>query len=253
MPVNDGVYYYTVPEQQIITPQSDEGYTVIRTYSVSLDANTSTGLYKSFAESESTNPRYINFEIRITKHYATAEDIPEYVAILNYALENWPSLSSAQLQELATSGIFASDFDLFTKQINDQTQTIYNIMTTSNTKLSLFLDDTYPNEVEHRFFKSINVTGTKDNIFYKIIDSNPNDTIDKMVLFADKAGRFGNHLFNTNDWAPYGSTIEFFDVDGKRLTPGDPVDTGTSDILYVPTDFNDVAETTMLYQSRLER
>ncbi|MCQ3914259.1 MAG: hypothetical protein MJ201_00205 [Mycoplasmoidaceae bacterium] len=73
-------------------------------------------------------------------------------------------------------------------------------MTTTDTPLSLYLDtDEFKDDLEHRFFKSVNVTATKDNIFYKIIDSNPEDTIDTMVLFSDPSGRRGNQLFSAND------------------------------------------------------
>lgn len=253
-PTGVGTYQFSIPQQQIVPidptdPLTD--YNVIRTYDVSLDPNTSTGLYKFFAESSATDPKYINFQIRTVHYYESGIYIPDEVQEFSTLLNNWDSLTDADLQRLCEINIFVSDNDVFLAQLNDQTQIIYNIMTTTNTKLALYLDEHYANEVEHRFFKSLNVTGTKDNIFYKIIDSNPTDTIDKMVLFADKANRTGNYLFNSNDWAPYNSQIEFYDQTGALLDPGSPVITGTTDLLFVPSNFNDVALNTLYTRDRL--
>lgn len=236
-------YYCEIPEQTIF--DSERGHVAIRTYHIKLDAQTSTGLYKSFADAPS-DPKYVDFYVKVSHTYETT--IPENVRNYQTILGRWDNLQPGDSTALATYNFFHDDFEKFSQALNNQTQTIYNIMTTTNTKLSLYLDQTYPDEVEHRLFKSINVTGTKDNIFYKIIESNPTDTIDKMVLFADKAERSGNYLFNNNDWAPYGSEIEFYDLSGNPVQLGSEIDTGgIPEKLYIPEDFNEVAETELYH------
>ncbi|MCQ3908282.1 MAG: hypothetical protein MJ200_01695 [Mycoplasmoidaceae bacterium] len=83
--------------------------------------------------------------------------------------------------------------------MSEKTSSIYSAMTTGNTPLAKYLDTNYKDQLTYRYFKSINVTASTDNIFYKIINSNPEDTIDKMVLFKDPNGRYGNNLYSVDD------------------------------------------------------
>ncbi|MBQ0045583.1 MAG: ABC transporter permease [Mycoplasma sp.] len=227
--------YYAIPEQQKL---SDNKFS--RTYHLKLDSKTSTGLYASFAEQKSDS-RLVDFYIKIVAQY---DVVPTYVTDLQSILDSWNAgtePTDEQMESLAENNIFADDYQDCLSFLSSQTQNIYSVMTTTDTPLALHLDKKYADEVEHRFFKSINVTATKDNIFYKIIDSNPEDTIDKMVLFSDSYGRRGNQLFSVDDWAPYNSEVTIYDTDGNVLEPGSTLEPAVGPIITIPTDFNDVA------------
>ncbi|MCQ3915722.1 MAG: hypothetical protein MJ195_03235 [Mycoplasmoidaceae bacterium] len=101
--------------------------------------------------------------------------------------------------EDSPGSLFYEDYHDFNIFISDKTSNIYSLMTTGNTPLAKFLDTEYADELYYRYFKSVNVTASTDNIFYKIINSNPEDQIDKMVLFEDPNRRTGNNLYSIND------------------------------------------------------
>lgn len=230
--------YYPIPEQKRL---SETRYS--RTYHLKLDVKTSTGLYLSFAE-QKPDDRLVDFTFRVVKDYTGQAH--EYVDTLQAIVDAWngPSKTQptiAQMQALAENNIFAEDYQDFIAFITAHTDSVYSMMTTTDTPLALYLDKTYSNEVEHRFFKSINVTATKDNIFYKIINSNPEDNIDTMVLFNDSVGRKGNQLFSVNDWHPYNSSITIYDINGNVLAPGTQLQTKTGVVIAIPTNFNDIA------------
>lgn len=243
LPTEDGTYFIPLPNLQIFQEEAEyPRIQVVETYDVSLDPNTSTGMYKDFAESSSSLK---DFAVRINRSYQSTfldpYPLPEIITTWNSYQANWDNLTQAQLIELVTGNLFSLDSTDYTAFIGNQSQVIYDVMTTQNTKLVNYLNTNYKNEVEHRFFKSINVTGTEDNVFYKIIDSNPTDTIDKVVMFKDPNKRTGNGLFNANDWAPYNSQTIFYDLAGNPYSPDhDPIETGVGTVIPIPTNYNDV-------------
>ncbi|MCQ2956319.1 MAG: hypothetical protein MJ233_00100 [Mycoplasmoidaceae bacterium] len=95
--------------------------------------------------------------------------------------------------------IYSHEYSGLSAFTDEKSNSIYSTMMSSDTPLYRYINNTYGNEVEERYFKSVNVTTAEDNIYYKIINSNPEDTIDKMVLFKDPNDRCGNQLFSVND------------------------------------------------------
>ncbi len=226
-----GDYYFPIPNQI-----ETENNTFIRTYHATLDVATSTGLYQSFAESG--DPTITSFDIVISETYEEGQ-IPPEVQTLQDMLPSFASWSDDDIKSVINTNVFARDYKAFTDLVNNQTSVIYNAMTSSNTPMANYLndeEDQMKDRVEFRRFQSLNITATKDKIFYKVIKSDPTDSIDKMVLFKDVNDRTGNALFNQDDWAPYNSKIEFFNSSGELYTPGQTVGS-----LVVPASFNDVA------------
>ena len=69
----------------------------------------------------------------------------------------------------------------------------------------------------------------------KIINSNPTDKIDKIVLFPDTNGNKGYDLFSCDDYAPNGANLTFFNSDGNKYSSNDRVGQ-----LIVPQSINDL-------------
>lgn len=239
LPTQDGTYYVPFTEQAIYpipTPGSTETFYCWRTYHITLDANLSTGLYSNYAQSH-TGTALIDFTYKTdTVSYDGYANIPANV--LN--LYNWDTFIPSTTNMV--NSIFSEDYHDFNNFVSNTTSNIFSLMTTSDTPLATLLDQSYSSEVEHRYFKSINVTASKDNVFYKIINSNPEDNIDKLVLFTDPNERSGNNLYSTKDWAPYGSEVKIEDENGLAIEPGTPI-TATDDLTFkVPADFNELVQ-----------
>ena len=237
-------YYFILPDQKIVG-DTTEGL-AIWTYHICLDADHSSGLYKHFAQ---LNPdsRLVNFTFSSTITWNSEKPMPSYIQPLQGILDTLDAgsnLNNDQIDFLENQNLFSLDYNNYLKFISQQTDSIYSTMTTTDTPLALELNKTYKNELDSRFFKSVNVTATKDNIFYKIIDSNIDDNIDKLVLFEDPNKRTGNNLFSSDDCAPYNSQIQIY-VDEqcqKTYEPGTKVEDESKGIsIVIPSDFNDVA------------
>ena len=69
----------------------------------------------------------------------------------------------------------------------------------------------------------------------KIINSNPTDKIDKIVLFPDTKGNKGYDLFSCDDYAPNGANLTFFDSNGNKYGPNERVGQ-----FVVPQSINDL-------------
>lgn len=239
---DEKTYFFTIPEQQKLVDEKTKTTTFVRSYHLILDPDYSTGLYSKFATQGSM---YVEFDVKINQAFNEDEEIPEELNALQELqeapVEQWIEDHIDAVDTVTADGtnIYQRDYSLFTKQVNDHTNVIFSLMTTSNTPLSQELNKNYKNELDYRFFKSINVTATKDNIFYKVIDSNPSDTIDKIVMFDDPNGSQGYTLYNSTDAQPYGSEIKILDDNGKQITPGTSID----NLFTIPSTFDDVALT----------
>ena len=237
LPTNDGTYYVPFPQQSIATDPDTGNFVIWRTYNIILDEKLSTGLYSNYAKNNA-GTSFISFTYQTP--VTSTPTLPTNVEILRDALANWQTYTPIQTDLLNT--VFSEDYHDFNSFISDTTSNIFSLMTTSDTPLATLLDNNYANEIEHRYFKSVNVTASKDNVFYKIINSNPEDNIDKMVLFADPNERTGNGLYSTKEWAPYGSEIKIEDENGLAIAPGTSI-TATEDLTFnVPGSFNELVE-----------
>lgn len=241
-----GTYYFPIPDQIMVFNEEDNIETYLRTYHITLDKDLSTGLYSSFAEYGQQSIKSI--DIKVTESFDLDEvDVPEEITALQNAwypsstgpkvpISNWTNTTFGAVTE---SNIFSRDFNKFNTDLNNQTSIIYNTMTTSNTPVTQWIDSDesgLKNDLTYRYFKSINITGTDEGIFYKVVKSDPTDTIDKMVLFEDPNKLTGNKLFDENDYAPYDSQIIIYDKDKKPYTPGSVVE----DIITIPATFEDI-------------
>jgi hypothetical protein len=85
-----------------------------------------------------------------------------------------------------------------TKLAGDQ---LYVYIQSNNTPMQKYLDD---QNVDYRKFSSLDVNQSPDNIYYKNVSSNPEDKIDKMVLFNYGNKDAGENLFSVRDFNPNG-------------------------------------------------
>jgi hypothetical protein len=93
------------------------------------------------------------------------------------------------------------DGDIVNKVVKEAGDELYTFVQTNNTPMQNYLDD---QSVDYRKFSSLDVNQSPDNIYYKNVESNPEDTIDKMVLFNYGSKDPGETLFSTHAFNPYG-------------------------------------------------
>jgi hypothetical protein len=111
---------------------------------------------------------------------------------------------------------------------NKTSSNILNTITQTDTPIQEYMlgtstdgqRDNMLNRLDFRPFTSIDVDGS--NSFYKIVQSNPNDTIDKSVLFNGNVANWGTgqNNFDINDFNPLQNTADlehaFDDVIGSQ-------------------------------------
>lgn len=225
----DGTYYFPIPLQEEI--EGDQYHTFTRTYTITLDKILSTGLYSSYAEFG--DPTLTHVDLTVTDQFEVGAAIPDDVSNLQELLDE--GADEAHMRACASTNIFARDFSTISSLINNQNSIIYNAMTSTDTPMMKYLDTEQKDNLEYKNFQSINITAGSDSVFYKVIRNDPDDTIDKIVMFEDEDGRKGNALFNQDDWAPFNSPVVFYDWDGNVLEPG-----SKPDQLVVPKNFNEI-------------
>jgi hypothetical protein len=93
---------------------------------------------------------------------------------------------------------FQPTVNKITKEAGDE---LYTFVQSNNTPMQNYLHDL---KVPYRKFSSLDVNQSPDNIYYKNVESNPEDTIDKMVLFNYGSKEAGENLFSTHTFNPYG-------------------------------------------------
>ena len=91
----------------------------------------------------------------------------------------------------------------------------------------------YHNKLTFKDFSSFTIDSA--NSLMKIINSNPTDKIDKIVLFPDTNKNKGYDLFDCNDYAPNGANLTFFDLNGNKYQPNERVGQ-----FIIPQNINDL-------------
>jgi hypothetical protein len=221
-----------------------------RNYDIFLDAETSDGLYQIFAKSK--NP-HTCFKITITDKFDD-DKIPYCFKVCeninNKFNEN--NLTEDDLKEIFkgtdkddTGNIFHYDVSecKFLELLNNKVNDIYNEMINNNNPVTKFIDDKYNGKINYKHFSALNVTTTSDNVYYKIIKSNPSDKIDKIVLFNDQNGHSGYNLFDIEDASVYNSEIIFYDLNDQPI-PSGLLDKKYGEFQYltfIPKSFNEIA------------
>jgi hypothetical protein len=80
---------------------------------------------------------------------------------------------------------------LFNLALDNDIPTPMNDFLTNNTVL-----DNVSDKVKIRYFKSLDISNSPDDIFYKIVQANPEDTIDKITTFQNHESLFSQDAFN---------------------------------------------------------
>ena len=240
----DDIFYVMVPEQTTKTEALNSKST--RTYNFKLDEEKSTGLYKSFA----SNPKFDSlnhYEISFQVSYSNS-NIPDFVQPLNdFTSSGFTTTFDAGLNSAifnttfngdTSYSLYKEDFSQLQSQVASWNTTIFNTMTTSATPMQEYLD-TIPG-VSYEPYNAINITTSADNIFYKVVESNPEDTIDKMVLFPDDRNNIGYNLPSVNAWKPFGAEVKFYETNGELITYDDVI--GNPNYPHYPFNNSDPAK-----------
>lgn len=247
---NDGVnsyknIYVPIPELKKSHDDTTNEIKYTRNYDIFLDAETSDGLYQIFAKSKSP---HIWLKINISDTFKDNE-IPYCFQVLENIInepneDNLKKIFEGNGKQ-DTGNIFNFDVSRFLELLNSKTNDIYNEMINNNKPVAKFIDNNYNGKINYKHFSALNVTTTNDNIYYKIIKSNPYDKVDKIVLLNDQNGHSGYNLFDIEDASVYNSEIVFHDLDGQPI-PSGPLDQKYGKFQYltsIPNSFNEIATT----------
>jgi hypothetical protein len=104
------------------------------------------------------------------------------------------------LSDVLTEVKFSGDLTQLFKQETITAQTILNVISQTDTPIQEYLSDPTAglgNDVTFRNFKSLGINNSPDDILYKVVQSNPEDKIDKIYsLDENKLNNFSIHDFN---------------------------------------------------------
>ncbi len=249
--VTGRTYYVPIPRQNIIYNEEDNFFYTYRTYTIILSKTLSSGLYRDYAtDHEGTSLVKFQFNTEMVAYETVPED-EQNLADIEDEWDRGNQPTPDQRAALCNNSFFSREYASFHSFIDEKSNSIYSLMMSNDTPLYRYINNNFGNEIEERYFKSVNVTTAEDNIYYKIINSNPEDQIDKMVLFDDPNHRTGNQLFSVNDWAPHDSAIVFYDLDNKIVGPGTSytvTNPDSSTITFtVPSTFNELVQMPLYY------
>jgi hypothetical protein len=133
----------------------------------------------------------------VVLNYKPAEDQ------INTSLEKAEDIR-AQLDKYASEIISACS-----KAVNNL---LHFVLNNNETPLALKLQHDYKNSLTFQKNESLNIDNTSDNIFYKVIKSNPTDIIDKMYLLNYNNQNSGQENFDSiNDFKPFGFSPKDYD------------------------------------------
>ena len=190
----------------------------------------STGLIKSIIENVSDDTT--KFKIFIAKNNKNKnffEKINEFFSVSNdFKWEKYINgLSNKEITDFLKN---IADFS--NEQIVNKLQEQKKIFLDTFSPLKHKLKQ-YGNKLTFKDFSSFTIDSS-DSLM-KIINSNPTDEIDKIVLFPDTNGNKGCDLFSCDDYAPNGANLTFFDSNGNKYAPNEHVGQ-----FVVPQSINDL-------------
>jgi len=232
--ITSGVAYFPIPNQI----KTDN--TFVRSYHITLDYDSSTSLYQWFASQYRTQEEIKalrSVDLTIVEPYKAGSDAEKLQAQLT-ARPKVSGWSKEECSDIAAFNIFKQDYSTFNTLLNDQTNKILSYMTIDNTPLSIELQEHFSNDINFRSYKAANVVVASE--FYKVVESDPSNTIDKLVLFKDTNNRTGNNLYTTNDFAPYNGKMEFVDEQGNTIPGGTEIKSQGTTLFYVPRNLSEL-------------
>jgi hypothetical protein len=95
---------------------------------------------------------------------------------------------------------FSIDINEINNKLHDISGELSQAATTTNTPIFTYLKN---NGAEAREFKSFNINNSPDNVYYKIIDTNTDNTIDKLHIFNGRNNfTSGNKTLDVSDFNP---------------------------------------------------
>jgi hypothetical protein len=111
-------------------------------------------------------------------------------------------MTQAQIMSQLT-GLDTHDMTVISGESSKQTQLLLNEASTTDTPIQNYMSDTVSglgNQVEYRQFKSMDIDNSPDNIFYKVVQSDPlvKDNTTTRDVHVDEITTFDNVSFNNN-------------------------------------------------------
>jgi len=233
--ITSGVAYFPIPNQTQVGTNH-----FVRSYHITLDYDSSTSLYQWFASQDRTQEEIKalrSVDLTIVEPYIAGSNAEKLQTVLNSSpkVSGW---TDTQLSDIAAFNIFKQDYSTFNTLLNDQTNKILSYMTIDNSPLSIELQEHFSNDIDFRSYKAANVVVASE--FYKVVESDPSNTIDKLVMFKDTNNRTGNNLYTTNDFAPYNGKMEFVDEQGNIIPGGTEIKSQDATVFYVPRNLSEL-------------
>ena len=189
----------------------------------------STGLIKSIIKNVSDDAaRFKIFIAKNNKNKKSFNEINEFFSSFNDF--KWESISSLNNKKI--THLLKNIADSSNEQIVDKLKEQKKIFLDTFNPLKLKLKK-YSDKLTFKDFSSFTIDSADSLV--KVINSNPIDKIDKIVLFPDTNGNKGYDLFSRDDYAPNGANLTFFDSNGNKYSPN-----GRVGQFIVPQNINDL-------------
>jgi hypothetical protein len=120
--------------------------------------------------------------------------------LIDYEGENHQSSETHAEIMNQLANLDTHDLTVISGESSKQTQLLLNEAANVDTPIQQYMDTDLATQVEYRQFRSIDIDNSPDNIFYKVVQSNPNvhnDITDRDV-HIDEITTFNDNQFNNN-------------------------------------------------------
>lgn len=111
-----------------------------------------------------------------------------------------------ELSETIDKDKYKTDNEVITSEINAWSNKIVTFLSETNSPLNSYLssdEDNMSSEVYFRNFSSLKINNAGDNVFWDVVQSSPDDEVDKQILFDNSEfNNLGWNNFSIEDWAP---------------------------------------------------
>jgi hypothetical protein len=124
-------------------------------------------------------------------------DCPDELLYLNNESSTQPHHTTNSYDEVVDEIRNSGDSPKLQKLESAEAQTILNVVTQTDTPIQNYLDNDLSDAVTYRNFKSLDISNSPDGYLYKVVQSNPEDKIDKIYsLDENKLNNFSTLTFN---------------------------------------------------------
>jgi hypothetical protein len=124
--------------------------------------------------------------------------------------------STKTANEIAAELLSSGDSAILASQENVLANTLLSMVSGQDTPFQNYLrTPALRDQVEYRTFRSLDINNSPDNIMYKVVQSNPEDVVDKVVTFDTSAvekQHIANNNFSNTAFNPLSSIDRFSEL-----------------------------------------